>query len=189
MNKTIYSLIIILSLLVSGCASFGRGVAEAIIKPSEKNHGECRVFSGGFDGLKDIMAKNDGKVKVLMIHGIGQKAPGHSESIVNSLAYELGLSESEKYKDITLQQNTEENDLGHLKIYKYYNKEMNQELTFYEYTWSSIAEKIKSDIAYDNYDLNADKRTNINKKIKEFLNDTAIEPFIYLGNTKAKIIF
>lgn len=187
MKKTVFFMLS-LCLLLSGCASFGRGVAEAIMKPAEKNLGECMVFTEGFDGIRDIMEKNNGRVKILMIHGIGKKSPGHSSSIAAALAYRLGLNtEIKNHKDIILQSNNEPNaDIGHLRAYKYYNETNSQELIFYEYTWSSIAERIKNDLSYDNYDLNAEKRTDINKKIKTFINDTVIEPFIYLGNEQAR---
>ena len=189
MKKTLFS-ILIAWLLISGCASFGRGVAEAIMKPTVKNYGECRVFTRGFDGIKDIMAKNNGKVKIMTIHGIGKRAPGYSESIASTFAYELGLNATEKYKNIVLQSTEDTNkDLGHLRIYKYNDKAGTKELILYEYTWTSITETTKHDLAYDNYNLNAEQRTEINKKIKTFINDTVIDPLYILATLRLRKIY
>ncbi len=186
--KKILLLLMAASLLLSGCASFGKGVAEALMKPQEQDKGECRIFSDGFGGLEDVMARNGGSVKILMIHGIGKKTPGYSTGIVSSLAFKMGLDVTEKNaRDINLTDSKNSGrDLGHLRVYRYADKSGSKEMVFYEYTWAGITEPIKSTLLFDGTDFNAEKRTDISRLIKGFINETGTDAVIYLGNRDAR---
>jgi len=93
-----------LSIVLSGCASFGKGVAEAVL---EKTDGEdtrvCQVLGKSFKGIAPGLAKPQGKTKVLMVHGVGDRLPGYSTEFLEKLANELKLTaKSSLYKDIQL---------------------------------------------------------------------------------------
>ena len=71
--------LLILSLLfmVSGCASFGRGVAEAIINDKKEDTRQCEIQGSPLPGIDDLF-KNKQVVKVMMVHGVGTHTPGYA---------------------------------------------------------------------------------------------------------------
>ena len=79
--------LLILSLLfmVSGCASFGRGVAEAIINDKKEDTRQCEIQGSPLPGIDDLF-KNKQVVKVMMVHGVGTHTPGYATRIRENLA-------------------------------------------------------------------------------------------------------
>ncbi len=58
--------------LLSGCASFGEGVATGILASSKKEDTRaCQIWSKGCEGIDVSLNKTKGKTKVLMVHGVG----------------------------------------------------------------------------------------------------------------------
>ena len=65
------------AIILSGCASFGKGIAQGILEKSEEEDKRaCQIWSGGFDGIGKNISKTQGKVKVIMVHGVGHHIPG-----------------------------------------------------------------------------------------------------------------
>ena len=82
-----------LSIVLSGCASFGKGVAEAVLEKSNTEDTRvCQVRGKSFAGIAPGLAKPHGKTKVLMVHGVGDRLPGYSTEFLEKLANELKLT-------------------------------------------------------------------------------------------------
>src|SRR5574344_114378 len=96
-------LLIIAILGLSGCASFGRGIVEAILdKDKKEDTRQCEIQGDKIRGIEYYF--NQGKtVKVMMIHGVGTHTPGYATRIRENLAKSLNLTVlSRKPKNITL---------------------------------------------------------------------------------------
>ena len=92
---------------LSGCASFGRGVAEAVLATDGEDTRACEVRGGEFAGLAgslDATANEPGgTTKMLMIHGIGEHLPGYSTRLRENLADALGLTVAEtRFKELDI---------------------------------------------------------------------------------------
>ena len=85
-------LLILMMLSVTGCYSFGRGVASRVIENLEsEDTRQCEIRGSQFNGISSYLS--DGEVvKVLIVHGIGTHRPGHSAVISESIARSLGLN-------------------------------------------------------------------------------------------------
>ena len=180
-----------ISILLSGCASLGKGIAEAVL---EKQDGEdnrlCEITGEKFGGLKPQLEVPGRKMKVLMVHGVGNHLPGYSTQFLEKLAKELDLSVTAKaYKNITLAHPKDENKkLGNLRINRFLNQDKSQELLFYELTWSEITARDKEVLSYDNSGEQSFRRAEVNDLLKKFSNDTGPDPIIYLGEKREDIL-
>jgi hypothetical protein len=189
-NKSLV-IICILSVLITGCSSFGKGITEAILEKQESVDTRiCEVWGEEFNGLEPYLDNDKGIMKVLMVHGVGDHKPGYSTEFFEKLAKELGLSVTSKaYKDISLSDpDNPEESLGNLRVNRYLNKPRTQELMFYELTWSEITAKEKSVLAYDNSGEYSFRRAEVNDLMKRFSNDTGPDPIIYLGESRKDIL-
>lgn len=179
------------SLLLNGCASIGKGVVEAFLeKQEEEDTRVCEITGGKFRGLKPQLEHPDRKMKVLMVHGVGNHLPGYATEFLEKLAKELDLTVKAKaYKNITLADPKQpEKRLGNLRIERYLDKSKVQELLFYELTWSEITAKDKEVLAYDNSGEQSFRRAQVNDLLKKFSNDTGPDPIIYLGEKREDIL-
>ncbi|MGR8935185.1 MAG: hypothetical protein ACU837_12460 [Gammaproteobacteria bacterium] len=174
------------------CTSIGKGVAEAVM---EKSNGEdtriCQVWGGPFDGLAPALDKRQGKTKVLMVHGVGDRLPGYSTEFLEKLAKELDLTvRSSKYKDIALTQPPPfpPMNLGNLRITRLLSADQSKELLFYELTWSEITRAQKALLGFDNSGEYSFRRAELNNLLKTFANDTGPDPIIYLGESRKYIL-
>ena len=79
-------------------------MTEAFLEKQEKNDTRvCEVRGDAFYGLQPHLENNIGKMKVLMVHGVGGHQPGYSTEFFEKLAKELDLSVTAKAaKDIKL---------------------------------------------------------------------------------------
>lgn len=191
--KTNRTLIIIglLTLLVSGCSSFSKGITEAILEKRESDDTLlCEIWGERFNGLKPYVENSEGIMKVLMVHGVGEHKPGYSTEFFEKLARELDLSVTSKaHKNISLSDpDNPEKSLGNLRINRFLNKDRTQEVMFYELTWSEITAKEKEVLAYDNSGEYSFRRAEINDLMKRFSNDTGPDPIIYLGESRKEIL-
>jgi hypothetical protein len=194
----------ILILHVSGCASISRGIAESIFEreDNKKDTRACDVNGPAFRGIESFM-DNQGKhstsasnsidpptTKILMIHGIGHHLPGYSTRFSTHLTRRLKLNVTEEIvKEINLTDPAFGNEpLGHLAVHRFFNKTRTRELIFYELTWSEISQPEKRGIAFDSSEKYSYKRADINKAMKEFINDHVPDPMIYQGNSRSKIM-
>ncbi len=197
-------LLAILTLYLSGCASISKGIAESIFEreDNKKDTRACDVNGPAFRGVESFMdhqgkysssaqnSKNRPTTKILMIHGIGHYLPGYSTRFSTNLTRRLKLNVTEEIvKEIDLTDPAFGNEsLGHLAVHRFFNKNRTRELIFYELTWSEISQAEKKEIEYDDSEKYSYKRADINKIMKEFINDHLPDPMIYQGNSHSKII-
>jgi len=191
MKRNRLIVISLVSLLMSGCSSLGKGVTEAFLEKQESEDTRvCEIWGQAFTGLDSHGLEHNGKVKVLMVHGVGEHQPGYSTEFYEKLAKELGLSVTSKtHKDIELSnKENSTNALGKLRINRYLTKDQSQEYLFYELTWSDITAKEKEVLAYDNSGEYSFRRAEVNDLMKRFSNDTGPDPIIYLGESRQSIL-
>ncbi len=192
MNKIYrFFFVFLISYLISGCSSLGKGVAEAFLEQSEEEDTRiCEVRGRSFSGIKPHLENELGKMKILMVHGVGDHTPGYSTEFFEKLVKELDLSvTSKRFKDIILlNPDNPKKELGNLRIKHYLNKQRTNELMFYELTWSDITKKEKEVLAYDNSGEYSFRRAEINELMKHFSNDTGPDPIIYLGESRKDIL-
>jgi hypothetical protein len=176
--------------LLSGCASFGQGVAEAVFnKQAEVDLRRCEIWGKPFSGFEPHLAVQHGRMKVLMVHGVGDHLAGYSTQFLEKLARELNLPvRATQYKEIALTSRRTATPLGNLRINRLLSKDRQRELIFYELTWSPITSKQKSVLAYDNSGEYAFRRAEVNDLMKKFSNDTTPDPIIYLGDSRDDIL-
>lgn len=189
----INSKILILSFtaLMTGCSSIGKGVAEAFFeKQDAEDNRLCEITGENFSGIKPQLEVPGRKMKVLMVHGVGNHLPGYSTQFLEKLAKELDLTVTAKaYKNITLASPKDPSKhLGNLRINRYLSKDKNQEMLFYELTWSDITAKDKEVLSYDNSGEQSFRRAEVNDLLKKFSNDTGPDPIIYLGEKREDIL-
>ncbi len=190
MLKQKIALCIVMLLLVS-CADLGKGITEAILeKKFVEDKRECKIKGSQFSGVIPHLKNQTGNMKLLMIHGVGNHISGYATEFSEKLAKELNLSvTSKQHKNITLTDaNNPDQKLGYLRIHRFLDKQRNNELLFYELTWSEITNPEKSILAYDNSGEYSFHRAKINDMLKKFSNDTAPDPIIYLGESRNAIL-
>jgi hypothetical protein len=175
---------------LSGCASFGEGVATGILASSKKEDTRaCQVWSKGFEGIDVSLNKTKGKTKVLMVHGVGRHIPGYSTILYENLARELGLTVVDiPPRELTLSnpKNPSEN-LGTLRLTRLLNKDRDKELLFYELTWSNITDNEKENLDFDVSGQITFRRAKVNRGLKQFSNDAIADPLLYLGESQESI--
>jgi hypothetical protein len=186
----IFFLLIVAAGLTS-CASLGRGMVEAFLdKQVSVDTRVCEIWGKPFNGLWPFLDNRNGKMKVLMVHGVGDHLPGYSTQFVEKLANELNLTAmSAQQKNINLTSRLDNTkDLGNLRVVRLLDKHRTKELLFYELTWSAITAKQKEVLAYDNSGEYSFRRAKINDLMKKFSNDTGPDPIIYLGDSREDIL-
>jgi hypothetical protein len=184
------SWLLIIAAQLSGCASLGKGMAEAFLEKQQLADTRlCEIWGKSFKGLSPFLNSKQGKMKVLMVHGVGDHLPGYSTQFVEKLAKELDLPVmSTQYKNITLTSRLDSSkNLGNLRINRLLSKDRSKELLFYELTWSVITAKQKEVLAYDNSGEYSFRRAEVNNMMKKFSNDTGPDPIIYLGESREDI--
>ena len=173
----------------AGCASFGKGMVEAILEKQEKaDMRRCEIWGKPFGGIAPALSL--GRMKVLMVHGVGEHLTGYSTQFIEKLAHELALPiRASEYKDISLSSRRDPSKhLGNLRINRLLSKNLQQELLFYELTWSPITAKQKEVLGYDNSGEYSFRRAEANDLMKKFSNDTTPDPIIYLGESRDDIL-
>ena len=193
------SLIVVLGLL-SGCASFGRGVTEALLAQDEgEDTRACHIEGPSSDGLESLLREQENErrkgdsernLKLLMVHGIGKHIPGYSGRFTEHLMREFGLEVRERNdKEIVLRDpRVMEGPLGKLRISRYTNRERTRELLFYELTWSEITEAEKTIIEFDNATEYTFRRASLNALLKRFLNSHIPDSLMFLGEPQVPIL-
>lgn len=195
----IYLLIILnITSIISGCSgvaeNFGKGIGEGITKKllenSKKNDArQCRIWSEGFKGIGHSINKQNGKTKVLMVHGVNNHTPGYSTLLLEKLSKQLDLDifiKPQKNLKLT-SSNDNKKDLGNLRLTKLMSRDKKRELLFYELTWSNITKKDKEVLTFDQSGLASFRRTQINNIFKKVTNDALADPLVYLGNKQEDI--
>ncbi len=181
----------LLSASLLGCSSFGEGIAKAFLdKQTETDTRICEIWGKPFGGLAPHLSNKAGKMKVLMVHGVGDHLPGYATQFSQKLAQELDLGvAAQQQKNITLSSRYDNNkNLGNLRINRLLSRDRQRELLFYELTWSAITAKQKEVLAYDNSGEYSFRRAEVNDLMKKFSNDTGPDPIIYLGESREDIL-
>lgn len=176
---------------LAACSSFGKGMAEAFLeKQQSEDTRVCQVWGKPFLGIGPYLGNSLGKMKVLMVHGVGGHLPGYSTKFLEKLAKELDLTVmSASYKNITLiSPNAKIDNLGNLRISHLFSKDRRRELLFYELTWSAITASQKEVLSYDNSGEYSFRRAEVNDMLKKFSNSTGPDPIIYLGESREDIL-
>jgi len=184
-------LIPLLAVLLSGCTSFGKGVAEAFFeKEKAQDTRACQIRGEAFSGLEPYVDNEKTTTKVLMVHGVGDRGPGYSTQLMESLAKQLNLNYfGKRIRNFSLTSPMDNSKkLGNLRINQLLNEDQTRELLFYELTWSEITADDKKILAYDNSGEHSFRRADINNMMKKFSNDTGPDPMIYLGNSREDIL-
>lgn len=179
------------SALLSGCASFGEGIATAIMEKQEQEDLRvCQIEGRQFGGMQDSFDHSNNSLKVLMVHGVGTHIPGYSTQFQEKLAAELELPvKSSRYKEIHLvNKEYPALNLGVLRIRRLLNNDRSREMLFYELTWSAITNPEKEKLKYDTSGAYSFRRAEVNQMLKEFSNDTSPDPMIYLGKSREEIL-
>lgn len=179
------------AIMLSGCASLGKGMVEAFLEKQEAlDTRVCEIWGKPFAGLTPHLHNAHGKMKVLMVHGVGDHLPGYSTQFLEKLSQKLDLTvQSAQPKNITLTSRADASkNLGNLRIHRLLDKDRKSELLFYELTWSKITAPQKEVLAYDNSGEYSFRRAEINDLMKKFSNDTGPDPIIYLGDSREDIL-
>lgn len=186
-------------LLLSGCASIAKGVTQGIIGDPEARPDtrQCYIKGRPFEGLDSIMQHQGGKtaadrpiLKVLVVHGIGNHAPGYATRLAENTARALKLGRvQEKTKQIMLAHPANpEQDLGMISFNRYLSTDGSREMLLAELTWDPIVEKEKQSIAFDNSGEYAFRRAAVNNALKEFVNATLPDVLMYNGTSRTPIL-
>jgi len=178
-------------ILLNGCSSIGKGMAEAFLEKKEAEDTRlCQVRGESFQGISPLVKAPNSTAKVLMVHGVGNHIPGYATQLMEKLANEMKLSYIGKVtKNISLTDpldNTKK--LGNLRVNRLTNEDKSHELLFYELTWSEITAAQKAVLSYDNSGEYSFRRTAVNDLLKKFSNDTGPDPMIYLGDSREDIL-
>jgi len=182
-------LLILMMLSVTGCYSFGRGVASRVIENLEsEDTRQCEIRGSQFNGISSYLS--DGEVvKVLIVHGIGTHRPGHSAVISESIARSLGLNVFSRHKDINIMNlRNPEQRLANLRIKSMRNVDASKKVVFYELTWSDITAERKKVLDFDTSGQYAHRRAPFNNTMKAFLNDVGPDPMIYVTDKENLIL-
>ena len=176
--------------LLDGCASFGKGVAEAVLEQKSEDARLCQIRGKPFQGIFPLVKDPTSTTKVLMVHGVGKHIPGYSTQFLLGLATEMELDHiNETPKNIDLVDPADATKkFGKLRITQLTNIDKSHELLFYEFTWSDLTDDPKEVLAYDNSGEHSFRRTAINDALKNFANDAIPDQMIYLGDRKEDIL-
>ena len=137
---------LLITTVLAGCASISKGVTLALLEKSEEpDTRKCEVWGKPFEGIEPRLAKEQGKTKILMVHGVADHIPGYTTQFQGKLAKELGLNaRSAKSKNIELESVLfPGRELGNLRVSRLASTENGKEVLFYELTWSEITRKEK----------------------------------------------
>jgi hypothetical protein len=202
MSLPIRVLALALTLLhLSGCASFGRGLAEGVLESSGDGEDTrlCHIKGRAFEGLQSYLDRQrriraaghapPPVLKVLMVHGIGSHRPGYGTRLAENLAEAMRLdATSERFKQFSLSSlEWPGQELGTLRVSRYFNQPEDQVMLFYELTWDPIVEAEKQTISYDNSGEYSYRRAAVNELMKKFVNDTVPDVMTYQGSSRGKI--
>ena len=191
---TIYCLVLTIALL-SGCTSISKGITQAYLEQETEDTRQCWISGREFEGLNDLIqadsepasgTDDSDKLKVLMVHGIGNHAPGYSRRLQDGLVEEFGFeSMDETVKTIGLSRSASADSLGELRVHRYMDLESSREMMFYELTWDLIIDQEKQLLSFDYSTEASVKRAPFNHTLKTFINNTVPDALMY--NSKYRI--
>ena len=147
--------VLAVSFLLGGCASFAKGVTEAILESTNsesENTRMCVAEGVPFMGIEPYLARQDSQppigdvdssrpqLKVVYVHGIGTHRPGHGTNLMQNLTRSLKLDvRSPRPKRIGLvDPEKPDESLGELNLFRFTDEHRKRDFVFYELTWSSV---------------------------------------------------
>ena len=186
-------------LCLCGCASFGRGVTEAVLASQgrdQEDRRQCIVDGEAFTGLAPLLRAQaeQGAIatgdtgrhttKLVYIHGIGVHQPGHGARLLRSLAQEMGLDvRAELSKRIVLAPpSPPERPMGEVNFARVLDTERQRELIFVELTWDAITLPEREAMAFDASAVHTSQRAALNQNIRNFTNNVLPDPLAFAGN-------
>jgi len=206
-RTTQLTLMLALLPLLAGCASFGEGLGRGLVSglqgDPDTDHGACEVSGAPYEGLEAALQGQDGQgvigetpgserslVKVMMVHGIGSHFPGYSGRTVANLAAALGLDVSApqiKSKDLPDAINPGQS-MGTLTVQRLTDAKRQRELLVYELTWSRISDPARASLRFDTTQVHSRNRARLNQLGKSFVNDVLVDPLVYVGVGRERIL-
>lgn len=208
-NVSLARLVTVLAaiVLLSGCASFGEGLGRGLLSgmqgDPDTEHGACEISGAPFGGIEAALRSQDGQgaigqtpaaerrvVKIMMVHGIGSHFPGYSGRTVANLAAALGLDVSApqiKSKDLPDATNPGQS-MGTLTVQRLTNASRQRELLIYELTWSRISDPARASLRFDTAQVHSRNRARLNQIGKSFVNDVLVDPLVYVGVGRERIL-
>ena len=70
---------LLITTVLAGCVSISKGVTLALLEKSEEaDTRRCEVWGKPFEGIEPRLAKENGKTKILMVHGVADHIPGYT---------------------------------------------------------------------------------------------------------------
>lgn len=194
-------------LILAGCASFGEGLGRAILSQMqgdpEVDRRTCEIKGARFDGILAALKEQDGQgpignapaserivVKLMMVHGIGSHHPGYSGRTVANLTSQLGLNVlAPQIKSVDLMdRDFPDEPMGTLTAQRFTDNARERELVVYELTWSRISDYARSSLEFDSSEIHTRHRAPLNRVGKTFINDKLVDPLIYVGVGRNKIL-
>jgi hypothetical protein len=178
-------LIVALLLPMTGCYSFGRGVASSVMETLDmanrrQDARQCEIRGSFFKGISSYLEEGE-MVKVFYVHGIGSHRPGHSAIISENIARALGLTVFTRPRDVAIMNPANPAQrLANLRIISMRDPEASKKLFFYELTWSAITDERKRVLDFDTSGEYAHRRASFNNTMKAFLNDVSPDAMIYM---------
>lgn len=182
---------------LASCSGIVKGVTKAVMEEDKVDRRLCEIEGPEFNGIKQSLedqAENSAKVtKILMVHGISTHLPGYSSRFQRKLYETLALDKTDaQTKTIKLDSNKiawegDDHVLGELNITRHMDASGQNELIFYELTWSPITTPQKLDLAADSANNEGLLRADLNGSLKSFMNETVPDMLIYNGAGYQKI--
>ena len=195
--------IVLLLVQLPGCASFGRGVTEALVNTQSAETEDvrnCTVDGEAFSGIAPLLeaqaadpvaAGNPDRAttKLVYVHGIGDHQPGHAGELIRSVTASLDLQvRAELVKRIVLAPpDAPARPFGEVNVIRLTDSQRRRELIFFELTWSPITLEEKKSIAFDNAVIFSSQRAGINNRARQFANSVLPDPLAFIGTRGADI--
>jgi hypothetical protein len=158
-KKLVTCWLVLTMAFISGCSSISKGITQAFLEQETEDTRECWISGRSFDGLDNqLRTENEpasgtgtsDKLKLLMVHGIGNHAPGYSRRLQDGLIAEFGFENvDETIKTIALSHPAYPGTLGVLRVHRYMTLQTSQEMLFFELTWDSIVDQEKQLLSFD----------------------------------------
>jgi hypothetical protein len=206
-SKPLAAAVFAAALAVSGCTAFGEGLGRAVLSQMEGDPTvdtrACEIQGAPFDGILVALQAQDGQVpmgnapasertavKLMIVHGIGSHHPGYSGRTVANLTAALGLNVvSPRIKSVDLTDpNFPGESIGTLTAQRFTDNARERELVVYELTWSRISDRARENLRFDSSQIHTRHRAPVNQLGKTFVNDVLVDPLVYVGVGRHKIL-
>ena len=193
-------------LLLAGCASFGEGIGRAVlgqIGEDAEDTRACEIEGAAFTGTLQALETQRGQppigsvpgdqrslLKVMMVHGISRHQPGYSGTVSANLARSLGLDAMSPQIKTTqiIHPSFPGETLATFTVRRFTDAEREREMLFYELTWSGLSDPARGRLGFDNSEVFARQRATFNRVAKAFANDALVDPLVYVGHGRDRIL-